>query len=139
MENVVVLLIVGAACAIAGYLLGRSRVRGDPQLEAQLAATREQANRLGVHAAEIERDANQLRAQLMESVQGAAQLEERTRQLQARLDEERRQGDEKVKLLEEARVALENSFKSLSADALKSNNLRLYLACLLFNHEFFTK
>ncbi|HET6265733.1 MAG TPA: DNA recombination protein RmuC, partial [Usitatibacter sp.] len=122
MENVVVLLIVGAACAVAGYLAGRSRVSGNPQLEAQLAAMRDQANRLGVHAAELEREANQLRSQLMESVQGAAQLEERTRQLQSRLDEERQQGEEKVKLITEAQRALENSFKSLSADALRSNN-----------------
>jgi DNA recombination protein RmuC len=120
--EIVVVLLVGAACAVAGYFVARSRNQGHAHLEAQLAATREQANRSGVEAAQFEREANHLRAQLMESAQNAAQLEERARQLQSRLDEERAQGQEKVKLLNEARQVLENSFKSLSADALKSNN-----------------
>lgn len=122
MENIVVILIVGAVCAVAGYLLGRSRARTDPQIEAQLDSARDHANRMGVQAAELERDAVQLRGQLLESVQHGAQLEERTRQLQARLEEERLESLEKVKLVLEAQQALENSFKSLSADALKSNN-----------------
>jgi DNA recombination protein RmuC len=120
--EIIVIVLVGAACAVAGYFAGRSRNQGHAQLEAQLAATRDQANRSGVEAAQLEREAGQLRSQLMESAQNAAQLEERTRQLQSRLDEERAQGQERVKLLNEARQALENSFKSLSADALKSNN-----------------
>ena len=122
MENVIVILLVGAACAVAGYLLGRSRIRTDPEVEAQLDAARDHANRMGVQAAELERDAVQLRGQLLESVQHGAQLEERTRQLQARLEEERAESQDKVKLVLEAQHALENSFKSLSADALKSNN-----------------
>src|SRR5450631_101216 len=52
----------------------------------------------------------------------AAQLHERGAQLQTRLEEERQQSQEKLKLITEAQRALENSFKSLSADALKSNN-----------------
>jgi DNA recombination protein RmuC len=51
-----------------------------------------------------------------------AQLRERGAALQTRLEEERQQSQEKVKLVTEAQRALENSFKSLSADALKSNN-----------------
>jgi DNA recombination protein RmuC len=52
----------------------------------------------------------------------AAQLHERGAQLQTRLEEERLQSAEKLKLITEAQRAFENSFKSLSADALKSNN-----------------
>jgi DNA recombination protein RmuC len=52
----------------------------------------------------------------------AAQLHERGAQLQTRLEEERQQSAEKLKLITEAQRAFENSFKSLSADALKSNN-----------------
>ena len=129
MENTIVTVLIALACAAAGFglawLWARGRSPADALragLEAQLVAARESASRLGVQAAEFEREAMQLRSQLMESVHNAAQLEERTRQLQARLDEERRQGDEKVKLLDDARQALENSFKSLSADALRSNN-----------------
>ena len=120
--EIVIVLLVGAACAVAGYFVGRGRIQGNPQLEAQLAGMREQANRIALQSAELERESHQLRGQLMESVQNAAQMEERTRQLQARLDEERRESDQKVKLLDDARRALENSFKSLSADALRSNN-----------------
>jgi DNA recombination protein RmuC len=120
--EIVIIVIVGAACAIAGYLVGRSRARTDPQFEVQLDAARDHANRMGVQAAELERDAVQLRGQLLESVQHAAQLEERARQLQLRLEEERAESQQKVKLVLEAQQALENSFKSLSADALKSNN-----------------
>ena len=122
MENVIFILLLGAVCAVAGYFVGRSRAGTDPQLEAQLDSARDHANRMGVQAAELERDAVQLRGQLLESVQHGAQLEERTRQLQARLEEERVESQEKVKLVLEAQQALENSFKSLSADALKSNN-----------------
>src|SRR6478736_2311172 len=106
MENIVVLLIVGAVCAVAGYLFGRSRARTDPQLEAQLDSARDHANRMGVQAAELERDAVQLRGQLLESVQHGAQLEERTRQLQARLEEERVESQGKVRLVLEAQQAL---------------------------------
>jgi DNA recombination protein RmuC len=125
MEITIAIAVVAVAAAFAiAWFWSRSRMAGEPDgaLQAQLTAAREQANRMGHQAAELEREAMQLRSQLMESVQNAAQMEERTRQLQARLDEERRQGDEKVKLLEEARTVLENSFKSLSADALRSNN-----------------
>jgi DNA recombination protein RmuC len=127
MENMVSIG-VAAVLAVAAFgfawFWARSRAAGEPDgaLQAQLAAAREQANRAGHQAAELEREAMQLRSQLMESVQNAAQLEERTRQLQARLDDERRQGEEKVKVLEEARAALEQTFKSLSADALRNNN-----------------
>jgi DNA recombination protein RmuC len=122
MENLLVIVLAGALCGIAGWLFGRLRARSDPQLEAQLQASREHANRMGVQAAELEREAQLLRGQLLESVQQGAQLEERTRQLQHRLEDERAESQEKVKLVLEAQQALENSFKSLSADALKSNN-----------------
>ncbi|HUP97256.1 MAG TPA: DNA recombination protein RmuC [Usitatibacter sp.] len=125
MDIILIAIVAAAVAAFAiAWFWSRARSTGQPDgvLHAQLTAAREQANRLGVQAAEFEREAMQLRGQLLESVQNAAQLEERTRQLQARLDEERRQGDEKVKLLEEAKSALENSFKSLSADALRNNN-----------------
>lgn len=127
MENVTLWILAAALVAAAfalAWFWSRSRMAGEPDgaLQAQLAAARAEANRAGQVAAELEREAMQLRSQLLESVHNAAQLEERTRQLQARLDEERRKGEEKVKILEEARAALEQSFKALSADALRSNN-----------------
>src|SRR6185295_18690077 len=112
MENMLsVVLAVALLIAAFGFawFWSRSRSAGEPDgaLQAQLAAAREQANRASLNAAELEREAMQLRGQLMESVQNAAQLEERTRQLQMRLDDERRKGVEKAQVLEEARQALE--------------------------------
>src|SRR5690606_8398165 len=43
-------------------------------------------------------------------------------ELQTRLEEEREQGAEKLRLMTEATAAFEAKFKALSADALRSNN-----------------
>ena len=112
MENIGVVLLVAAACASAGfgvaYLWNRARPSGEArrvgELEAQLVAAREQAIRSGVQAAELEREAATLRSQLLETAQRAAVYEERAR------------------LLGDAKQALENAFRSLSAEALRSNN-----------------
>ena len=110
--DISLLALVGIACIAAGFagafLYLRSRDAGDErpvgELEAQLAAARDQAMRNGMQAAELERETDTLRSQLMEAVQRAAVFEERAR------------------LLGDAKQALENAFKSLSAEALKSNN-----------------
>jgi len=86
----------------------RSRPTADEkrvaELEAQLAAARESGQRASMQAAELEREAQTRNAQLIEVAQRAATYEERAR------------------LLGDAKQALENAFKSLSAEALKSNN-----------------
>lgn len=128
MENVLLIALVGVIFTVVGFVMARMLAPAGTSegsiaaLESQVDSARDHANRMGVQAAELERETVQLRGQLLESVQHAAQLEERTRQLQARLEEERLESQEKVKLVLEAQHALENSFKSLSADALKSNN-----------------
>src|SRR5688572_26437538 len=58
----------------------------------------------------------------MESVQQGSQFEERTRQLELRLAEERQETAQNLKLMAEAREAMENMFKSHAADALRNNN-----------------
>jgi DNA recombination protein RmuC len=75
------------------------------------------------------RNADELRGLIREREQAIARLteesgrsRERAAELQTRLEEERQQSAEKLKLITEAQRALENSFKSLSADALRSNN-----------------
>ncbi len=52
----------------------------------------------------------------------AGALRERGAELQTRLEEERQQSVEKLTLITEAQRSFEMSFKSLSADALRSNN-----------------
>ncbi len=80
-------IVVAALCALGGfgfaYLLVRRPQSGGSriaELEAQLAAARDQSNRYGVQAAEQERSAGTLREQLMESVRSGASFEERARQ-----------------------------------------------------------
>jgi len=63
------------------------------------------------------------REQAIAALQGeAAKLRDRATELHTRLEEEREQAAEKIKLVTEAQRALENSFRSLSAEALKQNN-----------------
>jgi len=107
-----IIVVVAAVAAAAGGAAASLWRRGHPaenavrmgELEAQLAAAKEQALRSGVQAAELEREAATLREQLLETVQRSAAYEERAR------------------LMGDAKQALENAFKSLSAEALRSNN-----------------
>lgn len=108
----IVVLAVAVVFAVAGYVVALLLDRNRPghgekragELEAQLVAAREQAMRSGVQAAELEREATTLRAQLLDIAQRSAAFEERAR------------------LMGDAKQALENAFKSLSAEALKNNN-----------------
>ena len=111
MENVILIVLAVAFFAAAGYAVGRLSHRRDPVseeriagLEAQLAVARDSANRLGMQAAELERETDTLHSQLHEVGDRAAKYEERAR------------------LLGDSKQALENAFRSLSAEALKSNN-----------------
>lgn len=86
--DIALVFLIAVACAAAGsgiaYLWGRARPAAEhkrvAELEAQLGSSREQALRLGVQAAEMEREATTLRSQLMEAVQRSAAFEERARQ-----------------------------------------------------------
>jgi DNA recombination protein RmuC len=51
-----------------------------------------------------------------------ADLKAKLSELETRLVEERKAGEEKLKLLDEARQKLSDAFKALSSDALKSSN-----------------
>ena len=90
------------------YLWLRARPGADDkrlgELEGQLAASREQALHLGVQAAELEKEAETVRSQLLEVVRRSAAYEERAR------------------LMGDAKQVMENAFQSLSAEALRQNN-----------------
>jgi DNA recombination protein RmuC len=127
MEPNTIWLMVAAICAVGGFglahLWNRSRPSHDEkrvaELEAQLSAAREERARQVQELRESLHAREEAVARLQAEV---AQLRERGAQLQTRLEEERRQSEEKLRLVNEARAALETSFKSLSADALKDNN-----------------
>lgn len=84
-------------------------------LEARLASAEQQ---LTEKAREIET----LRAEQARSAQALREESERRVAAEERLAAERRATEEKLKLLEEARTALSDAFKALSAEALQSNN-----------------
>lgn len=120
-------LLVAAICGVGGfgvaYLWNRSRPGHEEkrvaELEAQLSVAREERAR---QVQEL-RDSLRSREEAIVRLQAeAGELRERGAEFQARLEEERRQSAEKLRLVNEARTALETSFKSLSADALKNNN-----------------
>ena len=127
MEPNTIWIVVAVISAVGGFglahLWNRSRPSYDEkrvaELEAQLSGAREERARQVQELRESLRDREEAMARLQAEV---AQLRERGAQLQTRLEEERRQSEEKLRLVNEARAALEASFKSLSADALKSNN-----------------
>ena len=108
MSIVVVALVAAIASGAVALVWQRTQPAKDAgrigELEAQLVAAREQAMRSGVQAAELEREAATLREQLLETAQRSAAYEERAR------------------LLGDTKQAIENSFRSLSAEALRSNN-----------------
>lgn len=86
--DIALVLLVAFAWAAGGFGIAHLWSRGRPaaeqkrvaEIEAQLVASREQALRVGVQAAEMEREATTLRGQLMEAVQRGAAFEERARQ-----------------------------------------------------------
>src|SRR5690349_29274 len=111
MEIAILVVVIAVVFAVAGFFLGRHYAGRDPQsvgrisgLEAQLQAEREHAKRLGMQSAELERDLDVVRAHLEDARNRAAIFEERAAAL----------GDSKQ--------AIEHAFKSLSSEALKSNN-----------------
>jgi len=144
-------LAVGALAALLGaVLLGRSRTaRAEAErlrLAGELEAARADAVELRAETAERDRLIADQHGRLAEEAARRARAEERASRLddldgqmkeksrdlehlhaeRARLAEaleaERKAGREKLALLEEARVKLQDSFKALSAEALSANN-----------------
>lgn len=109
------------------------------QLEQAVSRLREELGRLGAQAAatqtELRRETG-LRAAAEEKALRVAPLEgelaaraneltalrERVREMETRLEEERKAAGEKLALLEDARKKLADAFQTLSAEALKSNS-----------------
>jgi len=111
METAILLILSAALFGVTGFVVARLWTRRDPEsmarissLEAQLEAAREQGRQRGLQAAELEHDLDVLRDQLADSQQRATAYEER------------------VRVMGDSKQALENAFKSLSSEALRSNN-----------------
>src|SRR5258706_5551603 len=111
MENVILIVVVAIIFGITGYALGRLSARRDPDamvrissLEAHVEAAQENGRRLGRQSGELEHDIDVLGEQLDDAQQRETDSEER------------------VRVMGDSKQALENAFRSLSAEALKSNN-----------------
>ncbi|MCX7818904.1 MAG: DNA recombination protein RmuC [Kiritimatiellae bacterium] len=118
MTTVAVLALVVVAALLGGltmWLWMRSRMLADrASLDAALAAR-------NAHIEEASRREASLAAELAAATQRAAAAERRAAALEAELAAERRATAEKLAVLEQARAALEDSFKAISADALRAN------------------
>jgi DNA recombination protein RmuC len=103
------ILVAAVVFGATGYVFARLNARNESiarisSLEAQLEGSREQARQKGLQAAELEHDLDVVRDQLADSQQRATAYEER------------------VRVMGDSKQALENAFKSLSSEALRSNN-----------------
>lgn len=104
-----VAFIVGLLAAAAA--LGSWAERRHREEVARRAAAEAQAARVP----NLERKVEDLEAQL-------AELRARAAALEAQLDQERRAAEEKIRLLEQAKETLSDTFRGLSAEALRHNN-----------------
>lgn len=100
---------------IIGFLWGKLRAANSAVLEERLHQRDIQLAELRAGLDERERELGALREQV-------SALRSERAELEVRIEEERRAAQEKVRLLEEARERLSDTFKALSSDALKNNN-----------------
>jgi len=113
--TIVGLAIAGAVASLAAWWRIRSRAESElSELRAELAAR-------DARLEEAMRREAALAADRAAATQRASAAEARAAALEAELAAERRATAEKLAVLEQARVALEDSFKALSADALRTN------------------
>jgi DNA recombination protein RmuC len=113
-EWMVPIALVAAGLA-AWWVRGMLAKSSAAALEARLASAEQQLAQK-IHEIEM------LRAEQARSAQALREESERRVAAEERLAAERRAAEEKLKLLEEARTALSDAFKALSAEALQSNN-----------------
>ncbi len=127
MDTLSLLLGLGIGLVAGGLTLwffGRSLIlRLRAECDRDLATWRERATMLEAQAVEMRaarEGCEQRRAELQREVQ---RLAAREAELTATLQSEREAAQQKLALLENARMALADAFKALSADALRNNNL----------------
>lgn len=119
-----------AGLALGGcvlYLLLRSRIAHTEatvrnEVAARLSALEERLKGREEKIGEMQSASLQLQQEQDRLRQDKASLQSEIASLTMQLESERKAADEKLRLLDEAKEKLSDSFKSISADALKSNN-----------------
>ncbi len=86
------------------------------------ASRRAAAEEKGARVADLEQSLRERDATTTSILNEKSQLQSQVAILRTQLDEERRSLEEKMKLLREAETKLSDSFKALSAEALRANN-----------------
>ena len=116
-------LFAGLTATVVIWLFGRtSLLRQRAEAERDLATLRERAAMLEAQAAELRAAREGVEQRLADQQREVRLLAAREAELGATLASERDAAQQKLALLENARVALADAFKALSADALRSNN-----------------
>ncbi len=124
----VLLVFVGlAAGAAATWLVMRGAARhayerGKTEGDAERAALSERIDARQQTIDELNSRVRQADEEARDAQARETQLNVRATQLATTLDQERKQAEEKLAMLNEAQRKLENAFKALAAEALKSNN-----------------
>ncbi len=86
------------------------------------SAQRAAAEAYGKRIPQLEEEMKRKEARIEELQQNISKKSETISELETRIEEERKAAEEKLALLNDAQAKLSDAFKSLSAEALKSNN-----------------
>lgn len=130
MESVlpVVLLVAGLAVGtVATWLVMQGKVhhaydRGNADAEGERIALTERLNARQQTIDGLNTRVQQLETQIKQAQLAETRLLERVAQLTTTLEQERKQAEEKLAVVNEAQRKLSDAFKALAAEALKSNN-----------------
>jgi DNA recombination protein RmuC len=130
MEHVlpIILLLVGIAVGgVSAWLLMRAktdyaRQQGKSEGETQRAALAERLDARQKTIDDLDAQARRLESQVRELRLAETNVREKAIELETTLQQERRQNEEKLAVLDEAQKKLSDAFKALAAEALKSNN-----------------
>ncbi|MCB0344492.1 MAG: DNA recombination protein RmuC [Bdellovibrionales bacterium] len=116
MDTIYIIAISAAAFGLLiGFLLGKLRAANAAVLEERLHQREIQLAEFRANSDEKERELAALREHV-------TSLRSERAELETRIEDERRSTQDKIRILEEARERLTDTFKALSLDALKNNN-----------------
>ena len=130
MQDVLPILMLVVGIAVGGgsvWLLLRAKIeharqRGKSESEAERAALVERLDARQGTIDDLNAQARRLESQVRELQLAETNLREKAVELETTLQQERKQAEEKLAVLDEARQKLSDAFKALAAEALKSNN-----------------